>query len=133
MVACPEYLYIAILGANIRICREESVLSRHQIEPRAQSPEGGVVHWLYDHPFAPQPQAAERVASTGEIIQAGVASWKQMSRSSSRHFPVTVTQLPVARCQVCRRPVAYRPGTISQALTEHYRRVHPEALDPASR
>ena len=26
------------------------------------------------------------------------------------------------------RTVAYRPGTLSEALTEHYRRVHPEAL-----
>jgi hypothetical protein len=31
-------------------------------------------------------------------------------------------------CQICRRTVAYRPGTLSQALTEHYRRAHPEAL-----
>ena len=100
-----------------------------QTEPRRAESCAG----LYDHPFAPHPRAAKRVASTGEIIQDGVASWKQMSRSSSRHFPVTVTQLPVTRCQVCRRPVAYRPGTISQALTRHYRRVHPGALDPASR
>jgi hypothetical protein len=56
-----------------------------------------------------------------------------MSKSSSRHFPVTITHLPVTRCQVCRRTVAYRPGTISDALTEHYRRAHPEALDLASR
>jgi len=56
-----------------------------------------------------------------------------MNRSSSRRFPVTITQLPVTRCQVCHRPVAYRPGTISEALTEHYRRAHPEALDPTSR
>ena len=32
------------------------------------------------------------------------------------------------RCQICDRTLAYRPGTISQALTEHYRRVHREAL-----
>jgi hypothetical protein len=57
-----------------------------------------------------------------------------MSKSTrSRRFPVTVTQLPVTRCQVCRRTVAYRPGTISDVLTEHYRRAHPEALHPASR
>jgi hypothetical protein len=24
--------------------------------------------------------------------------------------------------------VAYRPGTLSETLTEHYRRAHPEAL-----
>ena len=51
-----------------------------------------------------------------------------MSSSSSRRFPVTVTQLPVTRCEICQRTVAYRPGTLSEALTEHYRRDHPEAL-----
>ncbi len=53
--------------------------------------------------------------------------------SPSRTFPVTVTHLPITRCDICRRTVAYRPGTISEALTEHYRRAHPEALDAASR
>jgi hypothetical protein len=51
-----------------------------------------------------------------------------MSKSSSRRFPVTVTQPPLTRCQICHRTVAYRPGSLSQALTEHYRRAHPEAL-----
>jgi hypothetical protein len=51
-----------------------------------------------------------------------------MSKSSSRRFPVTVTQLPVTRCEICQRTVAYRPGTLSEALTEHYRRIHPGAL-----
>ena len=53
-----------------------------------------------------------------------------MSKTSSRHFPVTVTQLPVTRCQICDRTVAYRPGKISEVLTEHYRRAHPETLGP---
>jgi hypothetical protein len=52
----------------------------------------------------------------------------QMSNSPSRRFPVTVTQLPVTRCQICHRTVAYRPGSLSEVLTEHYRRAHPEAL-----
>jgi hypothetical protein len=56
-----------------------------------------------------------------------------MSKSSSRRFPVTITQLPLTRCQICHRTVAYRPGSLSEALTEHYRRTHPEALDLASR
>jgi hypothetical protein len=51
-----------------------------------------------------------------------------MSTSGSRRFPVTVTQLPVTRCRLCDRTLAYRPGNISEALTEHYRRAHPEAL-----
>jgi hypothetical protein len=50
------------------------------------------------------------------------------SKSSSRRFPVTVTHIPVSRCQICRRTVAYRPGSLNEVLTEHYRRAHPEAL-----
>jgi hypothetical protein len=56
-----------------------------------------------------------------------------MRKSHSRRFPVTVTRLPVTRCQICRRTVAYRPGGLSEVLTEHYRRAHPEALGLASR
>ena len=51
-----------------------------------------------------------------------------MSNPSSRRFPVTVTHLPVTRCQICHRTVAYRPGNLSEVLTEHYRRAHPEEL-----
>lgn len=51
-----------------------------------------------------------------------------MSTSSSRRFPVTVTHLPVTRCQICHRTVAYQPGDLSKILTEHYRRAHPEEL-----
>jgi hypothetical protein len=51
-----------------------------------------------------------------------------MSTSKARRFPVTVTRLPVTRCEVCHCTVAYHPGTLSQTLTEHYRRAHPEAL-----
>jgi len=47
-----------------------------------------------------------------------------MSKSPSRRFPVTVTQLPVTRCEICHRTVAYRLGSLSEALsmalTEHY-------------
>jgi hypothetical protein len=41
---------------------------------------------------------------------------------------VTVTHLPVTRCQICDQTVAYRPGSLSEVLTGHYRRAHPEAL-----
>jgi hypothetical protein len=51
-----------------------------------------------------------------------------MSKSPSRRFPVIVAQLPVTRCRICHRTVAYRPGNLSEVLTEHYRRAHPEAL-----
>ena len=55
-----------------------------------------------------------------------------MSNTNSSRYPVTVTQLPVTRCQICSKTVAHRPGQASAALTEHYRRLHPEALDGTS-
>jgi hypothetical protein len=51
-----------------------------------------------------------------------------MSKSFSHRFPVTITQLPLTRCQICQHTVAYRPGGLSEALTRHYRRTHPEVL-----
>ncbi|HLK73177.1 MAG TPA: hypothetical protein VKU77_05970 [Streptosporangiaceae bacterium] len=39
----------------------------------------------------------------------------------------------VTRCQICHRTVAYRPGNLTEVLTEHYRRAHPEALGLESR
>ena len=56
-----------------------------------------------------------------------------MSNSRSRRFPVTVTRLPVTRCQICHRTVAYGPGNLSEVLTEHYRRTHPDVLAIPSR
>ena len=56
-----------------------------------------------------------------------------MSTSHSRRFPVTVTHLPVTRCQICHQTVPYRPGTPSEVLTEHYRRPQPEAPGTPSR
>jgi hypothetical protein len=50
-----------------------------------------------------------------------------MNKSSSRRFPVTVSHLPVTRCQICDRTVAHQLGKASEVLTEHYRRAHPEA------
>ena len=51
---------------------------------------------------------------------------------SNPRFPVTVTRLPVLRCQICQRTIAHRPGQASVVLTEHYRRVHPESLQAAA-
>jgi hypothetical protein len=53
-----------------------------------------------------------------------------MTTSDSLRYPVTVTQLPVVRCQICRRTLAHRPGGASAVLTEHYRRFHPDAVTP---
>ena len=41
---------------------------------------------------------------------------------------MTVSRLPVTRCEVCGRTLAYRPGQASAVLTQHYNRMHPEAL-----
>jgi hypothetical protein len=51
-----------------------------------------------------------------------------MSRSATKSFPVTVTRLPVTRCEICGRTVAYRPGEASTALTKHYQLMHKDAL-----
>ena len=51
-----------------------------------------------------------------------------MSNSTRKTFPVTVTRLPVVRCTVCGRTVANPRTSAGDALTEHYRRVHPELL-----
>ena len=58
---------------------------------------------------------------------------EQMSKSNSSRFPVTVTRLPVSRCQICQRTFAARTGQASAVLTEHYLREHPDILAAASR
>jgi hypothetical protein len=55
-----------------------------------------------------------------------------MATSSSRRFPVIVTRLPVTRCEICHRTVAYQPGNLSKVLTEHYERAHPDVLRTAA-
>jgi RimJ/RimL family protein N-acetyltransferase len=67
------------------------------------------------------PSQGTRLADSSSVLTG-------QSNSSSGRFPVTVTQLPVTRCDICQRTVACRPGTLSEALTGHYRRAHPEAL-----
>jgi hypothetical protein len=56
-----------------------------------------------------------------------------MKNSASTRFPVTVTHLPVMRCEICGKTVAYRPGQASAVLTGHYLRAHPEALAAPAR
>ena len=36
--------------------------------------------------------------------------------------------MPVTRCEICQRTVAYRPGEASEALTKHYKLMHKDAL-----
>jgi hypothetical protein len=64
----------------------------------------------------------------GRSNRSRLALWSLMSPSASRRFPVTVTQLPVVRCQVCQRTIAHQPGKASEVLTDHYQRAHPEKL-----
>jgi hypothetical protein len=54
-----------------------------------------------------------------------------MTRSAAKSFPVTVTQLPVTRCEICQRTVAFRPGEASAALTKHYEIRHKDMLGGA--
>ena len=51
-----------------------------------------------------------------------------MSNSNPSRHPVAVTHLPLARCAVCRRTVAHRPGKASIVLTEHYEKAHPDLV-----
>jgi hypothetical protein len=67
----------------------------------------------------------------GKVTATGLASSEVMSKSGSRRFLVTVTRLPVTRCQICHRTVAYRPGNLGEVLTGHCRRAIPKR--PASR
>ena len=43
---------------------------------------------------------------------------------------MTVTQLPLTRCEACEQSVAHKWGKAAEALTEHYVRFHPDALQP---
>ena len=45
---------------------------------------------------------------------------------------MTVTRLPLTRCEICGRTLAYQPGQASAVLTKHYLRMHPEALSEAA-
>ena len=72
--------------------------------------------------------AAGRACGARQGHCGGAGTIEVMSSSSSRRFPVTVTYLPVTRCQLCHRTVACRPGNLSAVLTGHYRRAHPEAF-----
>ena len=66
-------------------------------------------------------------ASTGHGVAtaARLALQEMTGKPGSRRFPVTVTHLPVTRCQICHHTIAYRPGKASDALTGHCRQAHP--------
>jgi hypothetical protein len=78
--------------------------------------------------------AAWRACGARQGHCGGAGGIEVMSNSRSRRFRVTVTYLlPVTRCQLCHRTVACRPGNLSEVLTGHYRRAHPETLGLRSR
>jgi len=74
----------------------------------------------------------ERVWHCARPLRHG-GTMKAMSSPGSRRFPVAVTRIPVTPCQIRRRTAACRPGSLSEVLTEHYRRAHPAALGFPSR
>jgi hypothetical protein len=53
---------------------------------------------------------------------------ESMSNATPSRRPVTVTQLPLVRCAICRSTVAHRPGQASAVLTKHYQKAHPEMV-----
>lgn len=55
-----------------------------------------------------------------------MASGGARIRTGKRSFPVTVTKLPVVRCQLCQATLAHRPGEAGETLTRHYEQHHPE-------
>ena len=112
------------LGIHERqLSQGQSGLAEHRWSwPCPWSPRQAKRHMHRVHIYAWQPYMATHASAADRL------ECKSTARSSSRRFPVTVTHLPVTRCQICRRTVAYRPGSLSEVLTEHYRRVHPGAL-----
>ena len=78
----------------------------------------------------PEQRSAVRVhaAALRSALPRRSVTMSVMSTPRRTSFPITVTHLPVVRCQICDRTVPHRPGEVGQALTEHYRRTHPELL-----
>jgi hypothetical protein len=66
--------------------------------------------------FGRQSCVPDEIAVTFTL--AWLARSKAMSTRRSRRLQVAVTHLPVTRCQLCDRILAYRPGNISEVLTE---------------
>ena len=98
--------------------------------PGAEGPGRATAIWAPALPAGAPAGRGLHETSTDQVTPDGVASGTEMSTPPSRRCPVTVTHLPVTRCQPCHRAVACRPGVISATLTGRYRRAHPGALGP---
>ena len=85
--------------------------------------EEGSLTFNGDTTILTRPQAGRK----GDIVE-------EHGRAPSRDAQIVrpSTPAPVTRCEICQRTVAYRPGSLSEVLTEHYRRAHPEALGAPS-
>ena len=59
------------------------------------------------------------------------STWQNAGMTRRTRFPVETRQLPLLHCEVCRRPMAYTPGSAADVLTAHYRRSHSEMLGRA--
>jgi len=79
----------------------------------------------------PLSRTSTGTTAAGSGLRLRLASWVAMNTLSSTRFPVTITRLPVVRCQICHQTVAHKPGRASAVLTDHYRRVHPDILTTA--
>ncbi len=65
---------------------------------------------------------------TAQIIRSSRLHYRNNDQAEFRRFPVTVAHVAAIRCLACHHALAYRPGNIREVLTEHYRRIHPDAL-----
>ena len=62
-----------------------------------------------------------------------ITRWLPLRTRSARPRPrFAFTRLPLTRCEICGRTLAYQPGQASAVLTKHYLRMHPEALSEAA-
>ena len=94
-----------------------------RVDPRTEGAGVGRAHC--GHPLGRRWGSATAVTHDG-----GNQGQNTVMNKTSRPSPVTVTQLPLTRCQVCGRTVAHRPGQAAQELTRHYERHHPDVLNP---
>jgi hypothetical protein len=68
-------------------------------------------------------------ATGGTAMMLRMATARRSANSPQRRtFPVTVTKMPVVRCDLCQETLAHVPGRAGDVLTDHYRRQHPAAL-----
>ena len=73
--------------------------------------------------------AAAGAADRGDDGPPAVVSRPRARKPQSRTFPVTVTQMPTVRCQVCGEVVPHLKGRLTAVLTEHYEREHRHLLN----